>query len=107
MSTFTVGEVTRFFQSYGLKCDEKLIEEWVNEKSGKANNSGTIQQISEDDIYSFNDWCRWKGTAYEKGIDDRTKIDRLFEEINGLKKEIETLKTEKIILEEQLGILPF
>jgi len=26
-----------------------------------------------------NDWCRWKGTTYEEGTDDITKIKRLLE----------------------------
>ena len=45
--------------------------------------------IDEDDLYRFKDWYRWKGTAYETGIDDQTRIARLLEEITKLNKEIE------------------
>lgn len=44
-----------------------------------------------------------KGTPYEEGIDDKTKIARLEEEVAMLKKEVEQLKNEKSILEDQLG----
>lgn len=58
-------------------------------------------------VYNFSDWCRVYGTAYEDGIEDQTKIDRLIKEVFTLKKEIETLKAEKAVLEDSLGILPF
>lgn len=48
-----------------------------------------------------------KGTAYEEGIDDQTKIARLLEEVNGLKSEIAVLKKEKEQLEDRLGVTPF
>lgn len=33
----------------------------------------TSNQVSEDDLYRFNEWCRWKGTAYEERIGDQAK----------------------------------
>ncbi|MGG1815094.1 hypothetical protein ABDI16_24120, partial [Cytobacillus firmus] len=60
-----------------------------------------------DDLYYFNEWCRWKGTPYEEGIDDQTKIARLLEEINDLQSEVSALKKEKENLELRLGINPF
>jgi predicted nucleic acid-binding Zn-ribbon protein len=47
------------------------------------------------------------GTAYEKGIDNETKINRLLEENSNLREQIERLQEEKAGLEEQLGVLPF
>jgi hypothetical protein len=88
MSAFTAKEATTFFLSYGLKCDEKLVKEWLNDMVTKNKRN----QVSEDDLYRFNEWCRWKGTACEEGIDDQTKIARLVEEINALKCEIASLK---------------
>jgi len=62
------------------------------------------RQVIEDDLYRNNDWCRVKGTHYEEGIDDKTKIARLLEEVASLKKQVEQLKSEKLILEAQLEI---
>ena len=38
---------------------------------------------------------RWEGTAYEKGIDDQTKINRLLEEIADLKQKVSKLEKER------------
>lgn len=101
--SFTAKEATKFFHSYELKCDENVVQEWMNKK-------GTSQigsQVSEDDVWEFTEWWLRKGTAYEEGIDNETKIDRLLEEIMELKEEISSLKKEKIDLEIQLGVMPF
>ncbi len=105
MNALAVNKIFLFFHSYGLKYERELIEEWINNDLRKGTDAS--HQISEDYIYWFNDWLRWKGTAYEAGIDDQTKINRLHEEICALKKEIENLQREKEALEEQLGIPPF
>jgi hypothetical protein len=103
MSVLGLKETTKFFRSYGLKCEEKLIEEWLKTISKKD----LTNQVCEDDLYEFNEWYRWKGTAYEEGIDDQTKIARLLEEIDELRSEISLLKKEKELLEDKLGIIPF
>lgn len=103
MSVLTLGHTTKFFRSYGIKCDDQLVEEWLK----TIPTEDLSNQVSEDDLYDFNEWCRWKGTAYEEGIDDQTKIARLLEEINELKSEISLLKQEKENLEVKLGITPF
>lgn len=48
-----------------------------------------------------------KGTAYEEGIDDQTKIARLLEEVNELKSDISLLNKEQEQLDNRLGIKPF
>ncbi|MGU4885134.1 hypothetical protein MAY10_25095, partial [Escherichia coli] len=93
-----------FFRSYGLKCEDKLVEEWLNATSITKDFN---DQVCEDDLYEFNDWCSLKGTAYEEGIVDQTKIARLLEEVNGLKSEIALLKKDKEELEDRLGVTPF
>jgi hypothetical protein len=90
MSVIGLSEMTLFFRSYGLKCDQKNIEEWMI-KTNWVNKNEVKQLISEDDLYDFNEWNRWEGTAYEAGIDDETKINRLLEEIRDLKLEIKKL----------------
>jgi len=102
MNALVITETMRFFRSYGLKCDEKLIEEWL--ETTIPSTKTFDYQVSEDDLYAFNEWCRWKGTAYENGIDDKTKIVRLLDEINELKCELSLLKKEKERLEGKLEI---
>ncbi|GGK09462.1 hypothetical protein GCM10007063_34930 [Lentibacillus kapialis] len=103
MRSFTAKEATKFFHSYELKCNENLVQEWMNRKSTKHIGS----QVTEDDVWEFTEWWGRKDTAYEEGIDDQTKINRLLEEITRLKKEKSSLEKEKTDLELQLGIMPF
>jgi len=100
----TVSKATKFFHSYGVKCHDSLVEEWLNSISATKDLSSNF---CEDDLYDFNEWCRWKGTAYEEGINDQTKIARLLEEINELKSEIVALQKKKEDLESKLGVIPF
>ncbi len=97
-----VSEAIKFFRSYGVKCEDndKMVEDWLNSNPSRKNSG---EDFSEDDLYDFNDWCRWKGTTYEKGIDDQTKIERLLEEINELKNEINALREENNQLEARTG----
>jgi hypothetical protein len=103
MSSLPVKEVSHFFRSNGMKYEIKLIIEWLTEDPL----SPDTDQVSEKDIHRFNEWLSCKGTAYEEGIDNETKISRLHEEINILRKEVEELKWKNAILEELLGITPF
>ncbi|WP_079709891.1 hypothetical protein [Paraliobacillus ryukyuensis] len=75
-------ETIKFFRSYGVKCDEKSVEEWL---SNTSSTEDVNNQVCEGDLYNFNDWCRRKGTAYEEGIDDQLRIARLLED-KGIKK---------------------
>lgn len=104
MSELALTKTIKFFRSYGLKCEEKLVEEWLNTSSTTKDSS---HQVCENDLYEFNEWSRMKGTAYEEGIDDQTKIARLLEEVNGLKSEIAVLKKDKEQLEDRLEVTPF
>lgn len=61
----------------------------------------------EPDILDFIDDLSKIGTAYEKGIDNNTKIERLEKEIEKLHQEVDNLRSEKLKLELELGILPF
>lgn len=103
MNLFTAKEAMKFFQSYEVKCDEKMVEEWMNSLPVRPDPGATV---SEDDLYDFNNWYRMKGTAYEEGIDDQTKLARLLEEIEELKKEREALQKEKDDLENELVLTP-
>jgi hypothetical protein len=104
MSVLNAEEAIRFFNSYGLRVDEKSVKEWIKENNKKANKTSESRPIVEDDLYRYNDWCFVKGTAYEEGIDHTTKIARLLEENSLLKKEVENLIDEKQQLEDLLGL---
>lgn len=101
-----VLEAINYFRSYGVKCDDddKWVQEWLNSDPSRK---GSKEAFCEVDIYDFNEWCRWKGTAYEKGIDDQTKIERLLKEINELKSEIIVLREQNNELEARLGMNSF
>ena len=104
MGVLNAEEAIRFFKSYGFRVDEESVKEWVKENNKKANKACESRPIDEDDLYSYIDWCVVKGTAYEEGIDDKTKIARLLEEVSLLKKEVKALKDEKRHLENLLGM---
>ncbi|MDQ0254608.1 polyhydroxyalkanoate synthesis regulator phasin [Evansella vedderi] len=103
MSVLNQEEVIKFFKLYGFRVDEVSVREWVKENNKKANTSDKIRPTIEDDLLKYNHWCIVKGTAYEEGIDDQTKISRLLEEVELLRKEVEDLKNEKYDLEKLLG----
>ncbi len=103
MSLINAEEAIRFFYSYGLRVDQNSVKEWVKETNKKAHKTVEIRTVVEDDLLRYNDWCLIKGTAYEQGIDDTTKIARLLEENDLLKKEVEKLKNENQRLEDLLG----
>jgi hypothetical protein len=104
MSILNAEEAIRFFKSYGFRVDKESVKEWVEDQNKKAGFSSGSRPIVEDDLYRYNDWRFVKGTAYEEGIDDRTKIARLLEEVTQLKMEVKNLKGEKQRLENQLGM---
>ncbi|MCR2823892.1 hypothetical protein [Lederbergia panacisoli] len=103
MGRYTVEEITEFFHSHEVKCQQRDVEEWM-ESMGAL---GGDEELTDWDMYHFSDWWRCKGTAYEPGIDDKTKIARLLEEIEDLKREKDKLLDEINTLEQQLDILPF
>lgn len=76
MERFTVKEATEFFRSNGARCDEKLVQEWMNDTKISTSN-----EIGMDDFFSFDAWHIQKGTAYEEGITDKVRIVRLHVEI--------------------------
>lgn len=93
--------------SYGIKCDRANVEQWLDEGKLKGKISKETYMIEEEDVYNFLDFYRWEGTAYERGIDDKTKISRLLDEIKYLKQQVDELEEENTKLMSQLDILPY
>lgn len=107
MNTFNLKEVTMLLHSYGFKCDTEMVSRWISEGNIKDTGNGGAYEVLEEEVYGFINAYRWEGTAFEEGIDDQTKIERLLEEMEDLKKQIAKLQEEKAELEDQLGIMPF
>jgi predicted RNase H-like nuclease (RuvC/YqgF family) len=110
MTKLTLEEATSLMHSYGIKCNMIQVEKWLKEGRIKGKENDGIYAINENEIYEFLEDYRWEGTAYEKGIDDKTKINRLQEEIYEFRLKIEELESEKRELQKQLatfGVMPF
>lgn len=103
----TAKKATLFFRSYEVKCDEKLVGEWMDKSSVGRELRDLRSDLDEWDMYAFSDWWSVRGTAYEDGIDDQTKIARLLEEVAFLKKKNDELQEENSELLSKLDILPF
>lgn len=111
MSTkYSLREVALLMHSYGIKCNIEKVNKWIKEGKIKGKVKNDDYEIEESEIYEFLEAYRWEGTAYEKGIDDNTKISRLEEEISENRKRINNLEKENKKLIEQLsafGVMPF
>jgi len=107
MTHLTEKEATLLMHSYGMKCDVKKVKQWLKEGTLKGIENDGDYSIAEDEVYSFLEAYRWEGTAYEEGIDDKTKINRLLEEIANLKQKVSELEKEKEQFKNQLEIMPF
>ncbi|GGB63035.1 hypothetical protein F3157_15760 [Virgibacillus dakarensis] len=103
----TISETVDLLHNYELECDEKDVRQWIAKGEIEATEFEGNYHIYEPAVLSFLIDLSRVGTAYEKGIDDKTKIERLEEMVQELQKEIDRLRCEKLKLELQLGILPF
>lgn len=102
MRIYTAEEATKFFRSYQVKCEEHEVEEWIKKTPTMERN----KELDEWDMYAFSNWMECLGTAWEPGIDDPTKIERLMERIKELNEENNALKGEIFILESRLEKIP-
>lgn len=110
MKVIKAEEAIRFFRTYGFRVDEEQVKEWVTESNKIANEAGACDHgapITEEDLHQFNEYWMLKRTAYEEGIDDKTKIVRLLDEVAELGRKISKLETENDKLKLDLGIMPF
>lgn len=102
-----MGEIRELFLDEGMCCDKEMVEDWLQNGTLNNNKVDHLYHIQEQDLKNFMYDFRWNGTAFERGIDDATKIERLLQEIQELKEQVSQLHTEKMKLEIQLGIEPF
>ncbi|MDQ0414356.1 hypothetical protein [Mesobacillus stamsii] len=82
----TIQEAAALLQSYGIECHWHDVKKWAVEGKIKAKHENRVYKMDQDDVYEFLDLL-WKGTSYEIGISDETKISRLIQENKQLEKE--------------------
>ena len=107
MKQYTLQELRTRIEELGMHGNLQMIEQWL--QKGELINSkvGKLYQMEDQDLEDFIYHCQWQGTAYEKGIEDAEKIQRLQAEIRDLRTKVTQLEEEKMKLEIQLGIEVF
>lgn len=104
--TISAVDAFQFIRSYGWTPEMCELEQWLHEDPLIQSNPDSV--MDEDSMYRFDDWRRYKGTAYEPGIDLQEKVDRLLTEGSQMRKETEELKLKIAQLEQkQIGESPF
>lgn len=78
----------------GGRLTATTVAEWIKQGVIKSSRNDSYQVVDKFELEDFVEKMRWEGTAFEKGIDDQTKLDRLLEENVKLKKENEQLRKE-------------
>lgn len=94
-------------ESNGEKVTTTIVDGWVEQGLIKSNGDRINRTIDIADLEDFVEDCRWKGTAFEKGIDDQTRIKRLLDELFRLRVENERLQKENYEYALKLGIGDF
>jgi hypothetical protein len=110
MAHLNIEEAIILLRACGRRCDEYKVEQWLNEGKLNGTESEGIYTINEEEVYKFLEAYKWEGTAYEKGLDDKTKVSRLLEDISYFRQKIIELENENRELKEKLSrseILPF
>ncbi len=107
MTNLTLQEATSLLHSHGIKCNQGMVKQWLDDGKLKGTEVNGSYTIIVDEVYNFLEDYRWEGTVFEKGIDEETRIHRFLDEIAMYKGKIEELETENQELKNQLGILPF
>ena len=107
MTVLNEQEATSLLHSFGIKCDKAMVKQWLIEGRIKGIENNGSYLVDENEVHNFLETYMGKGTPFEKGIDNETKIKRLLEEIADYKKRIKELEQENFKLMDQLGIPPF
>ncbi|MFD1068273.1 hypothetical protein [Oceanobacillus locisalsi] len=104
----TMNEVIEILHAHYIECDQSTIKKWIIEGKLKASqvDSGEYE-VEEEDLRDFFYYQSTVGTAFEEGISDKVRIERLLEYVQKLEEEMAKLRWEKTLLEFELGISPF
>lgn len=107
MNLLTLEESTSLLHSYGIKCNNAIVSEWISEGKIKSITVSKEIHVSREEIEDFLHMYQWEGTAYEPGIDEQTMIARLLEEVKELKLENKKLRSENEDLRLNREAIPF
>jgi len=75
----TIQEAAAILQSYGIECHWHEVKKLAVEGKIKVKHENRVYKMNQDDVYEFLELL-WKGTSYEIGISNETKISRLIQE---------------------------
>ena len=106
----TVKDACGILNDHHIGCSEQMLRRWLRQGrliGTRSENRKEGWKICLRDLHQFMESQQWEGTAYEEGIDDKTKIKRLLEEIQELKLQIQELEMKNDELLNKLGIPPF
>lgn len=103
----TILETIILLQEHKINCDRYTVEKWIEEGKLMATVINDEYEINLSEVVDFLYNLSLVGTADEKGIDDKTKIERLRTLVERLEVENDKLRWEKTLLEFELGISPF
>jgi len=107
MTILNEHETAGLMHSYGIKCDNETIKQWVKDGTLKGIINGSLYEIHIENVEEFLYDRQWNGTAFERGIDDSTKIQRLLDEVYALKRRVLELENINCELKSKLGEMPF
>ncbi|OIJ08407.1 hypothetical protein BKP35_17690 [Anaerobacillus arseniciselenatis] len=105
--TINIREATNQLNFNGYWCDEKKVRQLIKSGEIKAIKIKGRYSIHPYEIEKFLHNLQYSGTAFEMGIDDKVKIERLLKEVERLKNEVSKLEYENVNLKISLGIMPF
>ena len=107
MTILNADETIRFIHSNGMKCNMETLKQWIEDGRLKGTINDSLYEIHMDDIEEFLYDYQWNGTAFERGIDDSTKIQRLLDEFYTLKRRVLELENMNSELKIRLGEIDF
>jgi predicted site-specific integrase-resolvase len=106
----TVKEAIGLLSEYRIDNSEQMVRRWLRQgkiKGFRSTNRKQGWRIPSSEVWQIIEDKRWEGTAYEREFDDKTRVDRLLEEVMELRKQIEELQNENMELREKLGEIIF
>jgi hypothetical protein len=107
MSILNVEEIMILLRACGRRCNKHTVEQWLMHGKLKGTESEGSYTVEEEEVYKFLNSYKWEGTAYEKGLDDKTKVSRLLEDLSYFRQKIKELENENRELKEKLSLSEF
>jgi hypothetical protein len=111
--TLSVSEAAAMLGEYRIHHSEQMLRRWLRQGKIKGTPPTSRKEgwrIPVAEVWHLIMAPAMEGTAYEYGIDDKTRIERLIEENKELKDFVRELRDENHILRVRLGLddgIPF